>query len=369
MRFIPLQTLAAAGLLIRLSLLSFAGAAQTNLVPNAGFEDYLLLPTEIGQFRRAYPWTTFAPGNQPADYFHRQARPRTGIPLNFIGHQEPRAGDGYGGFLLYLNAKEEYTEFVQVALTQTLQAGQPYYAEVYVSLAEDSEFAVDGLGLYFSAQPPLLAQGHYARLQPQVSNPDKQVLLDKQQWIKIAGTFTARGDERYLTIGNFKPRQQNTIKKVKTDRREKEPYKYAYYYFDEVRVSPVNPPPAATAEYFGKLTPGQAVVLQNIHFAIDQATLLPASLQELDRLYELLARSPQLRIQLEGHTDNTHTPAYNQKLSEDRARAVEQYLVARGIAPARLQTRGYGSSRPVADNNTAAGQQLNRRVEFRILQE
>jgi OOP family OmpA-OmpF porin len=363
MRFFPANILAGLGLL--LSLLPFSSAAQPTLVPNGGFEDYLLLPTEIGQFRRAFPWTTFAPGNQPADYFHRQAKPRTGVPDNFIGHQEPRAGDGYGGFLLYLNAKDEYTEFIQVPLMGALQAGEAYYAEMYVSLAEDSEFAVDGLGLYFSAQPPLLAQGHYARLQPQVSNPHKNILVDKQQWTKIAGTFTARGDERFLTIGNFTPRQQNSIKKVKTGRREKEPYKYAYYFFDDIRVSPVNPPPAAPG-YFGPLAVNQAVVLKNIHFATDEATLLPASLPELDRLYEFLSHSPQRRIWLEGHTDNTHTAAYNQKLSENRALAVKDYLVAKGIAAARLQTRGFGSSRPVADNHTAAGQQQNRRVEFRL---
>ena len=368
MPFLPPNAFAAAACVLSFSLLSLPGAAQVNLVPNAGFEDHLLLPTEIGQFRRAYPWTTYAPGNQPADYFHRQARPRTGIPDNFIGRQEPQAGDGYGGFLLYLNAKHEYTEFIQVPLTGTLQAGQAYYAEIYVSLAEDSEYAVDGLGLYFSAKPPLLAQGHYARLQPQVSNPEKNILLDKQQWTKVAGTFTARGGERYLTIGNFKPRQQNAIKKVKTGRTEKEPYKYAYYFFDEVRVSPLNPPAIAN-QYFGPLAPDQAVVLQHIQFEIDQATLLPASLPELDRLYGLLSHSPQIRIWLEGHTDNTHTDAYNQQLSENRARAVKEYLVAKGIDAARLQTRGFGSSRPVADNNTAAGQQQNRRVAFRIIQD
>jgi outer membrane protein OmpA-like peptidoglycan-associated protein len=369
MRFLPGHIFPAAALLLACSLLSFRSAAQANLVPNGGFEDYLLLPTEIGQFRRAFPWATFAPGNQPADYFHRQAKPRTGAPDNFIGRQEPRGGDGYGGFLLYLNSKDEYTEFIQVPLMGTLQAGEAYQVEMYVSLAEDSEYAVDGLGLYFSAQPPLLAQGHYARLQPQISNASKNILADKQQWMRVAGTFTAQGDERFLTIGNFKPRQQNTVRKVKTERREKEPYKYAYYFFDDIRVSPVKPAAAIPAEYFGPLAPNQAVALKNIHFALDEATLLPASLPELNRLYELLAQSPQLRIWLEGHTDNTHTAAYNQKLSEDRARAVQDYLVAKGIAASRLQTRGHGSSQPVAANNTEAGRQQNRRVEFRIIGE
>ncbi|PIQ20264.1 MAG: hypothetical protein COW65_16030 [Cytophagales bacterium CG18_big_fil_WC_8_21_14_2_50_42_9] len=343
------------------------GQAQTNLVPNGGFEENNGIPTEIGQFRLAYPWITFAPGNQPADYFNRAAKERTGVPLNFIGTQEPKTGDAYGGFLLYLNSRQEYTEFIQVSLTEALKAGEEYYAEFYVSLAEDSEFAVDGIGMHFAVRPPLVMQGGYAQLQPQVSNPTKNIILDKKNWVKISGQFKARGGERFLTIGNFKTRPANTVKKVKTDRAEKEPYKYAYYYLDEVTVRPVRSELVIAEEYFGDLAKNQPIILKNIFFAVDKATLLAESLPELDRLFALLQNKPDLRIALAGHTDNTNTVAYNQKLSEDRAGAVKVYLVQKGISPDRLSTKGYGNTRPIADNTTEAGKSKNRRVEFQVI--
>ena len=348
-------------------LLSNKGQAQINFVPNAGFEENNGIPTEIGQFRLAEPWITFAPGNQPADYFNRAAKERTGVPHNFIGTQEPKAGDAYGGFLLYLNSRQEYTEFVQVPLTTELKAGEEYYAEFYVSLAEDSEFAVDGIGMHFAVRPPLLMQGGYAQLQPQVSNPAKNIIQDKNNWVKVAGQFTAQGGERFLTIGNFKTRTQNTVKKVKTTRAEKEPYKYAYYYLDEVTVKPVRPQTPQPEEYFGNLATTQPVVLKNVFFAVDEATLLLVSLPELDQLYALLQQKPAMRIALSGHTDNTNTAAYNQKLSEDRAQAVKEYLVQKGISANRLRTKGYGDTRPVADNTTEAGKSQNRRVEFQVI--
>jgi len=343
------------------------GQAQTNLVPNGGFEENNGIPTEIGQFRLAYPWITFAPGNQPADYFNRAAKERTGVPHNFIGTQEPKTGDAYGGFLLYLNSRQEYTEFIQVPLTEDLKAGAEYYAEFYVSLAEDSEFAVDGIGMHFAVSPPLLMQGGYTQLQPQVSNPTKNIILDKKNWVKISGQFKAQGGEQLLTIGNFKTRPLNTVKKVKTNRAEKEPYKYAYYYLDDVTVRPVHSQPLASEEYFGDLAENQPVVLRNVLFEVDKASLLPTSLPELDRLYALLQSKPDWRIALAGHTDNTNTTAYNQKLSEDRAEAIKVYLVQKGIAPARLITKGYGDTRPIADNTTEIGKSQNRRVEFQVI--
>ena len=69
---------------------------------------------------------------------------------------------------------------------------------------------------------------------------------------------------------------------------------------------------------------------------------------------------------INGHTDNVGSDAYNQKLSEARAAAVKKYLAGKGISEAAMSTAGYGESKPIADNATAAGRQNNRRVEFEI---
>lgn len=87
----------------------------------------------------------------------------------------------------------------------------------------------------------------------------------------------------------------------------------------------------------------------------------------LDNVVSILKKNPSLRLEIEGHTDNRGSAAYNQPLSENRAKAVMEYFNARGIASNRLSARGYGFERPAATNDTAAGRAQNRRVELRPL--
>lgn len=106
------------------------------------------------------------------------------------------------------------------------------------------------------------------------------------------------------------------------------------------------------------------VVLRNVFFATGSAALMPISTNELDRLVELLQENPRLRIQISGHTDNVGTYASNQTLSENRAKAVYDYLVQNGIAAERLRYKGFGESKPLVPNDTADGRARNRRTEF-----
>ena len=112
---------------------------------------------------------------------------------------------------------------------------------------------------------------------------------------------------------------------------------------------------------------GQRVTLRNVFFATGQHTLLDESKAELDAVAVLLQQNPTLRVELGGHTDNVGKESDNQLLSEQRARAVRDYLVAQGIDAQRLTHKGYGESQPVADNDTAEGRSLNRRTEFKII--
>ncbi len=112
---------------------------------------------------------------------------------------------------------------------------------------------------------------------------------------------------------------------------------------------------------------GDRFVLRNVYFDFDKATLRPESKTELDRLVSLLNALPEIKIELSGHTDNKGSASYTKKLSEDRALAVVNYLIASGIDKNRLAYKGYGFEQPIASNETDAGRQLNRRTEFRIL--
>jgi outer membrane protein OmpA-like peptidoglycan-associated protein len=116
-----------------------------------------------------------------------------------------------------------------------------------------------------------------------------------------------------------------------------------------------------------KMLVGNKIVLKNVFFDKNKASLKPESKTELDLLYNLLEKNSKLNIEISGHTDDTGTDDLNQKISYQRARSVAEYLVKKGIDMDRLTYVGYGKMRPVASNLSEEGRTLNRRTEFKIL--
>lgn len=112
---------------------------------------------------------------------------------------------------------------------------------------------------------------------------------------------------------------------------------------------------------------GSKIVLKNIEFDLAKATLRTTSFPELDRLVKLLEAYPSMEIEIGGHTDNTGSKTINEQLSADRAKAVVNYLIEKGISSNRLTSAGYADTQPIADNKTEDGRQQNRRVEFKVL--
>ncbi|MDR3054791.1 MAG: OmpA family protein [Zoogloeaceae bacterium] len=101
-----------------------------------------------------------------------------------------------------------------------------------------------------------------------------------------------------------------------------------------------------------------------INFDVDKATIRPESQDIVTEIFKLLEANPDLKIRIEGHTDNTGEAAHNQTLSENRASAVFGSLLAKGIPQNRLEAKGFGASNPIADNKTEEGRAKNRRVEI-----
>lgn len=112
-----------------------------------------------------------------------------------------------------------------------------------------------------------------------------------------------------------------------------------------------------------------SLATESVDFNSGSATLKGGSHESLNAVAQLLKENPELRLALNGYTDNTGNAALNLRLSKERAEAVKAYLVSQGIAEGRLQAEGYGIANPRADNATAAGRALNRRVELSIIKE
>jgi len=122
--------------------------------------------------------------------------------------------------------------------------------------------------------------------------------------------------------------------------------------------------PAATKE---KVITSGNWVLVGVNFESGKSNLSPESYPVLVNAVQVLLSNPDMKVEVQGHTDNIGSESFNKKLSEQRAETVKRFLVAKGVAASRLSTVGVGSSNPVSDNKTAEGRSLNRRIEFKVL--
>jgi OOP family OmpA-OmpF porin len=109
------------------------------------------------------------------------------------------------------------------------------------------------------------------------------------------------------------------------------------------------------------------ILLNNLFFDLEKATLRPESFPELNRIVSLMNEKPSMQIEIAGHTDNTGSDTYNLELSRQRANSVASYLVGKGIDKSRMNVEFFGETKPMISNETREGRKKNRRVEFKIL--
>ncbi|MBP6386676.1 MAG: OmpA family protein [Pseudarcicella sp.] len=115
---------------------------------------------------------------------------------------------------------------------------------------------------------------------------------------------------------------------------------------------------------FERIGKGKILILNNVYFEQSSFILQKESYTELDKLAAMLSQNPNSKIQITGHTDNIGDSRLNQALSENRAKVILNYLVAKGIAEERLSYKGYGGSQSIVDNTTEENRKKNRRVEI-----
>lgn len=380
------------------SSLSYSQTGQ-NLVFNPSFEEYRECPRKIdalGTLTIVDAW--FQPTAGSADYFNVCGSRECGVPRNKLGVQQAHSGNGFCGIYC---SKTDYREYLQTQLKEPLKAGEQYKISFYVSLSEYSSGAVATIGALFTPDrvsdtvrrvlmrkeirhiAPGVSQTVASYYEPQVVNDFDRVLDDTEGWMLVSGIFNAKGGEQFLTIGNFFPASQSNLTDLDS-------LTYllpgAYYYIDDVSLvcltcgkqkdsiealyradSMVVRSSMKENTLLDSLQVGSTVILHNIFFDYDKATLLQQSYNELHMLIGMLNAYPKMKIEVRGHTDGRGSDDYNRRLSENRAKAVVDYLVSKGIDPRRLQYKGFGKSMPIATNATEEGRARNRRVEFKII--
>ena len=144
------------------------------------------------------------------------------------------------------------------------------------------------------------------------------------------------------------------------------------YFMNSVNFSLKNIPDSVSKKYIeidmDKPVSGSIITLKNVFFDTDKYEIKPQSYYELDKLVTFLSENKSIKIEIGGHTDNQGSDIHNKELSENRALAILKYLESKKISSNRLKAKGYGSSKPCADNSTEEGRQKNRRTEIKIIE-
>ncbi len=335
-------------------------ANAQNLVPDGGFEDiHRMQKGKINPAACTRTWQC-PMDNGVGDSYNKKGKGHGSAPSNIFGRQKPHSGNGYGGICV----RKKFIEYLETKLSDTLIKDQEYLVEYYMSKAERSIGSVKEFGVLFSDKISMGITGIGIPNRPSIENIKKHGFRKKIKWMKFSAVYKAKGGETVLILGYF---NHKNVKRFKG---------YAHYYIDDVSVFPLasntflksekNINDTASTAVKSNTLPrlNESITLKNVFFETNESKLLESSFAELDLLVNQLNQFNQTTIAIAGHTDDTGDEIQNRDLSTARAKAVADYLIAKGIDSERIIYKGHGSSKPIASNNTLEGKQQNRRVEF-----
>lgn len=361
-----------------LFLWSFSLMGQ-DLIKNGGFEEFVHCPAAINQSSLSLVKNWKQASRGTSDYFNRCSR-MVGIPKNSFGHQEAKSGDAYLGLLSFSPAKRNYREYMQTKLITPLKSGQKYCVEFFVSLADNAQFMVDGLGIHFSKGKLKASNDRRISVKPQINNPTRNYLQNDNGWTLLSDVYIAKGGEQFITLGNFIADHELRIRKRNLDLEEDETlHDYAYYFIDELKVYPIDDRSecSCTFELIEKELADTSnwekdnfknVRVETVLFEFDDDLLSRSEQFKLNEVIKLMKDNPYIELEVVGHADIIGNEGYNDALSQKRADNVMNFLKDRGIGNDRIKINYFGSSKPIASNHTNEGRAQNRRVEFLIIE-
>lgn len=174
--------------------------AQQNLVPNHSFEDTTHCPLGTNDPGAVSLW--YNPTTASPDYYNICANNGAGVPVNDWGYQYAQDGNAYIGLSPYYSTISNYREYMQIKLTEKLQANKTYCWSFWISLLDSIDFASNNMGIGLS-ETPVTNFSTQSILSINCIGFENEINLDRNNWKQVSGTYTAIGNEEFLTIGNF----------------------------------------------------------------------------------------------------------------------------------------------------------------------
>jgi outer membrane protein OmpA-like peptidoglycan-associated protein len=360
-----------------------------NLVPNGGFEVEEVKGLKATGQLSTYCKEWVGPNKTSADLFHIHSKStKSGAPANDFGAQEPmNDGQAYAGFRAYTKDPKNTRTYLQVKLNKKLEQNKLYCIRYSLSLAEISKYGVNNVGIFISDRKLTNAEDNAINLTPQILEKTNKSIVTVDGWETICTTFIGSGKEEYIIIGGFGPEDKMKLEKVKKQAGGIMQGNEAYYFLDNVEIFEVEAgsqcacskedgysPDLIYSRASSKapnMKPTQIVESSNVYFAALDAAIPSQFLKELDEIAAILMSSPQMNLEITGHSDTDEINEAKLKpvlkgLAMKRAEAVKKYLADKGIGEQRLTVVSKDDTMPASTKPSDISKAQNRRVEFKI---
>lgn len=359
-----------------------------NLVPNGSFEEVEGKLKRLGSIEMAKGWKS--PTSVPADLFSESvAGAPVSVPRSQYGDQSALTGTNYAGLRWWSYGGKESRTYLQAKFAKPMKKGQKYCVKYYVSLADLSKYATNELGAYISKLVITKKEPVNLTYTPQVPTLRSKVYDDLYTWQGVCGVYDAQGDEQFILIGNFAANEKTENTKVKRPKGDSRPQiMSAYYFIDDVSVTPIKSASECTCEQLDKaesehifsrrgainpsLKPAEKADLMVFYFKRFQRGIDRSMESWVDEMVEYLKADPALRIKLVGHIDETEKDRMRmrpdlEELARERAETIKEALVDGGIDASRITVEGRGGAEPADEAGTEVAMSKNRRVEVEVV--
>ncbi|MDG1657157.1 MAG: OmpA family protein [Crocinitomicaceae bacterium] len=377
---------------------SFAQEGE-NLVPNGSFESIGKKPKRLGKIESATGWVS--PTGVRADLFVETKIPEIGVPDNAYGQEDPQEGDNYIGVTGFSYGNKVARSYVMTKLEAPMKKGMKYCVKMFVSLAEASKYASNNMGVMFSkkqfgteSKVSIIEDASIVHL-----NNDYETISARYDWTEICGTYTAKGGEKYITLGNFASNDETRFERMKKDAKTKDirvkQVISAYYYIDDVSVRLLDQEKGQKCDCLQEdagdaystliyqksfivteeMTAKEKVDDREVYFAFGKSKLSAEGKSSLDFIAKMLEENPNKKLQILGHNNAAEDEVGAEKsvyadMDNNRIGVVMKYLMEKGISESRMVPTRKGSKETqehgeMDDDETK--QAKNRRVTFVLL--
>ena len=357
-------------LLLGLFMLCLPPLYSQNLIKNGGFEKYERCPYDLGKLD-CEGWRNSSKGTSP-DLFSYCAHKTSKSHPNWVGIK-PASGKCFAGIVVYAH-KIDYRESITNEFTEPMEAGKTYTVTFKVGIPYICRWKNDNIHLYFTEKPLFQIGDEFVNKEKPILFSIKDAPIDGG-WKTYTYQYTAKGGEKYLSFGNYNNHKETKVSIIDShdSKLHKKEYNHSYIAIDDVSI-PIQQKEKVVEKTEPKIEnkpepkkeEPRSFTLRNIKFDVDAATISDKNIPELDTVAQIMQENKTLKVKVTGHTDNKGSSEYNQKLSKQRANAVAEILIQKGVPENRIQTFGKGDQDPIESNETEKGRAQNRRVEITI---